>query len=298
MQGATSVQLPSMVTRIAVDPSGRSIACATAGGTVHLLDATSLTQVWSARHRGRWRRTVPLYSVSISRQGDVVCTGGEDGTAVLWSVPDGRATARFTHEDKVPVLSSSFSPDGRALALGHRTGAIVLRDLAERSETGRLAHDVWANQVEYDPVGTRLASVGYDRSVRVWRLGDGSQSWRVVTPGLAGALSIAPAGDRLVVNGFGSRAVLLSAQDGAELGALEHDDDVVFARFSVDGRRIVTESAPGVVTVWDAESLARVAEMTYDRIVSDPHLLPSGDALVLGHGQELRVVPLTSMESM
>ena len=128
MQGTPIAQLPSMITRIAVDPAGRSIACATAAGTVHLFDTTSLTEVWSARHGGRWRG-VPLHSISISGRGDMVCTGGEDGTAVLWSVPDGRRAARLTYEHRVPVLSSSISRDGRQLALGYRTGVIVLRDM-------------------------------------------------------------------------------------------------------------------------------------------------------------------------
>ncbi|QVI61885.1 WD40 repeat domain-containing protein [Cellulomonas wangleii] len=296
MQGTPIAQLPSMITRIAVDPAGRSIACATAAGTVHLFDTTSLTEVWSARHGGRWRG-VPLHSISISGRGDVVCTGGEDGTAVLWSVPDGRRAARLTYEHRVPVLSSSISRDGRQLALGYRTGVIVLRDMVDHRETGRLHHDVWANQVEHDSTGARIASAGYDKTVRVWHVSDHSPAWRVSTPGLAGSLSIAPEDDRLVVNGFGSRAAVLSMEDGTELGALQHDADVLFVRFSADGRRIVTESETGVVTMWNGESLDKMAELTFDRTVADPHALPAGAAVAFGYGDELRLFTLSSEES-
>ncbi|MBO0920018.1 WD40 repeat domain-containing protein [Cellulomonas sp. zg-ZUI222] len=291
MPSPHGLRLPASITSLAVHPDGRSIACATADGSVHLVDA-DLSVLWSARHGTRWSRATRLASVAFSPRGDLVATGAHDGSTMTWRVADGRPSRRITFPHTDSVVSSAFSPDGRTLAIAHQSGYVVAWDVEQDREVGRMDHGFWATGVEYDAAGSFIATVGYDRSVRVWRADDLTEVWRVPTPQMAGAVSIAPAGDRLVAGGFGDRAVVLSSDDGAELGALQHRDKLLFARFTPDGRGIVTECLGHVLTLWDAVSHEKLRELQLDGLAVDPCVLPSGDAVAAGFGPELRVLRL------
>lgn len=291
MPSPHGLPLPASITSLAVHPDGESIACATADGSVHLVDA-DLSVVWSARHGTRWSRATRLASVAFSPQGDLVGTGAHDGSTMTWAVADGRPRGRITFPHTDSVVSTAFSPDGRTLAIAHQSGYVVAWDLEQEREVGRMDHGFWATGVEYDAAGSVIATVGYDRSVRVWRADDLSEVWRVRTPQMAGAVSMAPEGDRLVAGGFGDRALVLSSDDGAELGALQHQDKLLFARFTPDGRGIVTECLSNVLTLWSAASLEKLGEFQLDQLAVDPHVLPSGDAVAAGFGPELRVLSL------
>ena len=67
--------------------------------------------------------------------------------------------------------------------------------------------------------------------------------------------SISPSGDRLVVtsNLFSTEVAVVDLETGEAIISLEgHEDDVSFADFSPDGKRIVTASDDKTARVWDA----------------------------------------------
>lgn len=292
MPSPRALRLPAAITSIAVGPRGESIACATADGSVHLVGADDLSVIWSARHGTRWSRATRLASVAFSPRGDLISTGAHDGSTMTWGVADGRRRLRISLPHTDSVVSTAFSPDGGNLAIAHQSGYVVAWDVEQDRETGRLDHGFWATGVEYDATGSLVATVGYDRSVRVSRADDLSEVWQVRTLEMAGAVSIAPQGDRLVAGGFGDRALMLSITDGSEVGELQHPGKLLFARFTPDGRWIVTECLGNLLTLWSADTLEAAGERQFDELAVDPHVLPSGDALVAGFGPELRVLGL------
>lgn len=233
-----------------------------------------------------------LATVAFSPRGDLVATGAHDGSTMTWDAASGRPHRRITFPHRDSVVAAAFSPDGRTLAIAHQSGYVVAWDVEQDREVGRMDHGFWATGVEYDATGSFVATVGYDRTVRVWRADDLSEVWRVTTPQMAGAVSVSPQGDRVLAGGFGDRAVVLSSDDGTELGSLPLADKLLFARFTPDGHGIVTECHAHVLTLWSAATLEKVGEVRLDGLAVDPHVLPSGDALAAGFGPELRVLSL------
>lgn len=296
MHPVSRVRLPASISGIAVHPDGTLIGCATSGGTVHLVDARDGRVVWSGRHAPILRRSAPLTTISFSGRGDLMCSGAENGSVLIWSSREGRRVRRVTPTNETGALTSAFSPDGGVLAIGYRTGAIVAWAVGDGRELGRMQHIAWPNQVVYDPNGSLIASAGFDKRVHVWRADDFSEVWQRTTPDMAGEVDIARMGDRMIVTGFDDRVVLLGLADGAEQGSLQHRGRVLAARFSPDGRAILTETEHKVLTLWSADSLETLVEIQLDEYAVDPHLLPSGD-VVAGFGDELRVLSLTSKES-
>ncbi len=66
-----------------------------------------------------------------------------------------------------------FTPDGKTLICGSPTGAIFLWDVPSGDLRGTLTgHDGGRLWLALDPAGTLLASSGYDKTLRLWRLPD------------------------------------------------------------------------------------------------------------------------------
>jgi WD40 repeat protein len=110
------------------------------------------------------------------------------------------------------------------------------------------------------PDGTRIGawSTNY---VSVWDLSSGREMFRPIKPGVPlSYATFSPDSSLLVVcyigDGFAKCAAhLYNVADGKSLPfQLNHDDGVIFAAFSRDGRRIVTASEDFTARVWDSRT--------------------------------------------
>jgi uncharacterized repeat protein (TIGR01451 family) len=86
----------------------------------------------------------------------------------------------------VLLRSVAFSPDGQTIAVGMgertfpngvdtRTGGVKLFRTSDRALLWTVGgHEGWVNGVAFSPGGHAIMSVGFDRTIRVWRASDGS----------------------------------------------------------------------------------------------------------------------------
>ena len=165
--------------------------------------------------------------------------GGVDEAIPLAVTPDLTLAAYSSSDAKVHVIDLStggerwsspaadenlialaFSPDGGTLATGagYRESAIRLWDVANGKETRRLVgHSAGILSLMFSPDGKRLISASTDRTIRVWDLGDTSQTTRP-----------------RVLRG--------------------HDEPVMRLALLPDGQTLVSGSEDGVVYVWNSGS--------------------------------------------
>lgn len=124
----------------------------------------------------------PINSLVFSPKGDILATGGEQGTVKLYSVPAGKLLGVLKPEIGF-IHSIAFSPDGKILAAGGgrynpNEGGIVLWDRQTQKSIWRnVDFPEVVNQVVFSPDGRELAAVygvgwGGIPSVRVWSLTD------------------------------------------------------------------------------------------------------------------------------
>ena len=111
---------------------------------------------------------VPVTSVAFSRQGELLVSGGEDQTVIVWDVATGELRFRLTGHAGV-VHSVAFSPEGTVAASGGEDATVRLWDLDLHKELVALMdHQGPVQAVAFSPDGHALASAGDDATIKLW----------------------------------------------------------------------------------------------------------------------------------
>jgi len=187
-------------------------------------------KVWEVATRRLIRRlnghTGYGISLDFSRDGTLMASGSQDGTAIIWSTETWKATQTLKNPDMDSIYNQAgrrgmvedvaFSPDGKTLALASYEGTVQLWDVASGKllET-RTGHSGGVEAVVFSPDGRTLASGGSDRTVRLWNVETRRELMQLdpgsIELGQVATLAFAPDGQHLLAGGYSSAAVWSTA---------------------------------------------------------------------------------------
>ncbi len=334
LQTGETRQLPghtNTIVSVVYSKDGRKLLTSSYDGTARLWDLTTGRVLQSLRGHDWW-----VWSAAFDPDEKRIVTASQDGTAVVWDAETGKPTTPPFRGHAGPVYQAAFSPDGRRVASAGYDKRVLLwfpekvkpfdvaavlddnKDNPPPEYTALQGHTGAVRSVQFSPDGELLLSGGNDNTVKIWDVGSGrvqknlrGHGGRVLeclfSPKFSG-------GNRRVLSGSHDHfAKIWNLDDYEETRTFGrrvlagHEDAILGAAFSPDGRKIVTASRDRTARMWDRSTGAQIREFRegHKYLTSTAALFPDGKRLltaaidnttriwdVTGGGQEL-VLPRT-----
>ncbi|HEX4072784.1 MAG TPA: WD40 repeat domain-containing protein, partial [Planctomycetaceae bacterium] len=203
-----------------------------------------------------------ILAAAFSPDGKLLVTGCTDGSVRLWETGEGKLAGRLDriHPSAAPrgeragVPLVAFSSDGRRfLAVDDNVARIFetngLKPVGKPCvESETLAKAQFANG------GRLLVTQAYGGPPVVWDIQTGIQTHRLSEPSQTPQLlAVAGEGNIVATTKTAESVALWDCVTGKKTGvnSLPHQDKVLCARFSGDGRRLATGTGDGTVSLWN-----------------------------------------------
>ncbi len=154
------------VADVAFSPDGKYLATASASAgdsSARLWDVVTMKEIVRLAHdRGA------LESVTFSPDGKYLVSTGSDGSARLWTLPEGDEVFRVHHAER--VITAAFSADGAFLATGSQDGSARVWTVPGGKEVARLNNPGNVVAVLFSPDGGQVVAASNGGQARVWLL--------------------------------------------------------------------------------------------------------------------------------
>ncbi|HEY9672366.1 MAG TPA: WD40 repeat domain-containing protein [Waterburya sp.] len=235
-------------------------------------------------------------SIAVSFDGQMLASGGDDNTIMLWKLGTGELMHTLTGESG-RVLAIALSPDGTTLASSHRTSDRTCIKIWHLGTDGQpqesplrtlTGHNKWIYSLAISPDGKTLVSGGY--KIKIWDLDTGEPLHTL--PGhkkWVYSLAISPDGQTLVSSG-GDKTIKIwqlgtgrHLQDSPLHTLNAHEDWVRTVAVSPDGEILASGSDDNTIKLWHLKSgkLIRTLVGHTDWVLSLA-ISPDGQTLISG----------------
>jgi WD40 repeat protein/serine/threonine protein kinase len=189
-------------------------------------------------------------SVALTADGRFALAPGDNGTACLWELGEGRCLRALEgHQSEVRAVA--ITANGQLALTGAEDESARLWEVASGSCLRVLGdHGSTVGAVALTPDGRLALTAAWDGTTRVWDLAGGE--CRRTLADQTNSVALTPDG-RLGLTGTDEGARLWDLADGRCLRTLSHGEYVTAVAITPDGRRALTlsESEVGSARLWD-----------------------------------------------
>ena len=212
-----------------------------------------------------------------SPDGSLLATYANDGLVKIWDTEQWRLVHALENEGDIllnslsPIDIAIFSPDGKRIAVGGSSLRVwdtgTGRQLVHWHpfpESPYVPHFGSITDLAFSPEGRYLASVGLDRTAKVWDVETGTQLLDIdIFLNHVLTVDWSWDGSQFATAGADGRAIVWDRATGREVARFEgHQRGTVLSLdYSPDGTHIVTSGRDGSVRVWDAETGVQLYEL-------------------------------------
>jgi WD40 repeat protein len=207
-----------------------------------------------------------ITAVAFRGDGQVLATGGDDGSMTVWDMATGAQLKRLSG-GACPLLTLLFSPNGSRLVANASDHSIVAWDTASYERqfgartgqgcSGELSN--WPNSLGLSPDGTLIASAPSGHEVELWSASTGQRRGALTDPSSGShafhvrSLVFSPR-QPLVVAAAGERLLTWRLGDNTTLSTSTSPFEVDGVTFTDDGRFLLAASRRGAASLWSVDA--------------------------------------------
>ena len=238
-------------------PDGRRIVTASADNSARVWDASTGLPTTELLKHGEW-----VLSAEFSPDGGRIVTASRDNIVRVWEILGGPALPESLKHTGA-VSSAQFSANGKKIVTASADHTAQVWD----SNTGQpltppLGHGDWVLSAQFSRDGAQIVTASMDNTARVWDTQNGREltgplrhrSWKYSGSDVVPLAVFAPDGNQVLTAGDDIARVWQIPTGAIVVQTGRHKNTVTSARFSPDGRRIVTGSWDKTARVWDAQN--------------------------------------------
>jgi WD40 repeat protein len=228
---------------VAFAPDGRTLATCSEDTSIRLwtADDGKPGKVLQPAHAGI------VDAVAFSPDGRVLASCGGDKAVKLWDVAAAKELKALGSYGGT-AYGLSFAPDGKLLATAGADGLVKVWDVPGQKEVKALkGHEGAVSAVLFTPAG--LASVGFDRTLRLWDAAAGTESKKFGLPDDPYGLALSPDGKQVAVAGYAGHLTVWVWEQSKAAFTYKHKSPAYCVRFAPDGRALVSGHDDGAVRV-------------------------------------------------
>ena len=204
-----------------------------------------------------------IVAVDFSPDGQWALTA-DPHTLVLWNLENGRA-ARFWSAPG-DVLSVALSPGGRFALLGMSDHTAVIFDVVRGGIRRTFHHQNRVRSVDFNADASLAITGSEDFSAVVWDVASGKELQRIQHQDDVQMVRLSADGSRALSAAKYDKALVWSTRTGKALGEVPLRSELLrrgmrftAARFSDDGRQLLTGRPDQVVQLWDTDKMTQLA---------------------------------------
>jgi WD40 repeat protein/energy-coupling factor transporter ATP-binding protein EcfA2 len=208
-----------------------------------------------------------IFGVGISENGELVASGGTDGTVKLWNAKGELINEFRGHQ--FSIYSLAMSADGERIVSGDESGILYFWSRDRKLPIKQFkAHEERINSISMTPDGNTIVTGGGDGTIKLW-----NRDGQAIAPPMKSSnydvISVAITADGgTIVSGNVGGSIHLWNRDGKLIQKVastiqDNYEDMIFAvAISPDGQIIATGGWGGTINLWNREG-DRINEPQY-----------------------------------
>lgn len=195
-----------------------------------------------------------INSIRFSPDDGRIVTASDDRTARVWDAVTGEELLSLIGH-QAEVHSANFSPCGTQVVTASADATARTWDSSKGEIAILRGHSGWVNAAAFSADNSRIVSVSHlEGTGRIWDAATGRQIGTLQAQGEVRSVVFSP-DETNILCAWGRGARIFDSVSGSVVCELAgHEDRVATARYSHDGKMVVTASADRTARLWDAYS--------------------------------------------